>query len=57
MINKNFFRIEDINEIIYFLDKEYEKFEDKNILLTGGRGFLGRYFTQFFLNLFVFLIK
>ena len=48
MINNNFFRTEDIDEIINFLDKEYEKFENKNILLTGGRGFLGRYFTQFF---------
>ena len=51
MINNNFFRTEDIDEIINFLDKEYEKFENKNILLTGGRGFLGRYFTQFFLNI------
>ena len=51
MNNSQFFRKEDINEILYFVDNEYKKFNDKTILLTGGRGFLGRYFTEFFLSI------
>ncbi len=48
---KKFSNESDINEIIGFLDKEYQKFENKTILLTGGRGFLGRYFTEIFLKI------
>ena len=43
-----FLNSEDIIEISNFLRKEKFKFEGKTILLTGGRGFLGRYFTDIF---------
>ncbi len=51
MTIENFNIPSDIDEIIKFLDKEYQKFEGKTILLTGGRGFLGRYFTEIFLKI------
>jgi dTDP-glucose 4,6-dehydratase/UDP-glucuronate decarboxylase len=39
----------DINEIIKCVDNN--RFSDKTILLTGGGGFLGMYFTYYFLAL------
>ena len=38
----------DIANIISRLDAHIEKFNNKNILLAGGGGFLGFYFTKFF---------
>ena len=38
----------DIANIISRLDTHIEKFNNKNILLAGGGGFLGFYFTKFF---------
>ncbi len=46
-----FFLEKDIEEIIKFLEKEIYIFEDKRILITGGQGFLGRYFSQVFMYL------
>lgn len=51
MSDKQFFRKDDIREILSLVDNEYKKFNNKTILLTGGRGFLGRYFTEFFLSI------
>ena len=44
----NFFLESDLNEIISNLKEEIDLLAGKTILLTGGRGFLGRYFTSFF---------
>lgn len=38
----------DIKEIADSLGEEAHKFSGKRILITGGRGFLGRYFTEVF---------
>ena len=46
-----FFLEKDIKEIISFLGKDTIEFENKRILITGGRGFLGRYFTEVFKEL------
>ena len=39
----------DINEIINNIDNS--RFDGKNILLTGGGGFLGMYFVHYFISL------
>jgi len=44
----NFFLNSDIEEILNNLKNEIQLFSGKTIILTGGRGFLGRYFTTFF---------
>ncbi|MBL6863813.1 MAG: nucleoside-diphosphate sugar epimerase, partial [Rhodospirillales bacterium] len=41
----------DIQEITDRLATLAHKFSGKTILLTGGRGFLGRYFTEVFIHL------
>ncbi len=41
----------DIEEIVQNVKEIAPAFSGKKILLTGGRGFLGRYFTQVFLRL------
>jgi len=42
----------DIDEIIDGLPREFwERFSGRRVLLTGGRGFLGRYFTEVFVRL------
>ena len=38
----------DINEIISRLGDATQLFAGKTVLLTGGRGFLGRYFMEVF---------
>tara|TARA_A100001035_G_scaffold280356_1_gene285816 strand:- start:161 stop:1207 length:1047 start_codon:yes stop_codon:yes gene_type:complete len=38
----------DLEEIIIGLKREINKFSGKNILITGARGFLGRYFIDLF---------
>ncbi len=45
---ETFFLDGDIDEIIEGLGETAGAFEGKTILLTGGRGFLGRYFTAVF---------
>tara|TARA_B100000989_G_scaffold246712_1_gene193910 strand:+ start:4461 stop:5522 length:1062 start_codon:yes stop_codon:yes gene_type:complete len=44
----NFLLDSDLGEIINNLGNEIDSFSGKTVLLTGGRGFLGRYFTSFF---------
>ncbi len=41
----------DIAEIVEFLGEQAQTFSGKTILLTGGGGFLGRYFTAVFARL------
>ena len=41
----------DLEEITLELGEELKSFNGKNILITGARGFLGRYFIDFFLLL------
>lgn len=44
--------ISDIDEIIDGLPRPFwDRFSGKRVLLTGGRGFLGRYFTETFVRL------
>ncbi len=38
----------DINEIVERMGNDAQKFAGKTVLLTGGRGFLGRYFMEVF---------
>jgi UDP-glucuronate decarboxylase len=38
----------DIKEIVDTLGEEINAFSGKRVLITGGRGFLGRYFTEVF---------
>ena len=45
---KNFFIDSDIDEIITRTQDILEQFANKHIVLTGGRGFLGRYLTEIF---------
>ncbi len=45
---KKFFIETDITEIGANLKDLYQEFSGKRILITGGTGFLGRYFTQIF---------
>ena len=42
---------QDINTIISNLDKNINKFNNKTILFAGGGGFLGYYFSEFFIKL------
>lgn len=44
----NFFYPGDIEEIISALGQKAYEFEGKNILMAGGTGFLGRYFSETF---------
>ena len=41
---------DDIKQIVDNLSDISYKFSGKRILLTGGRGFLGRYFMEIFNN-------
>mgnify|MGYP001400960564 CR=1 FL=1 len=41
----------DLEKIVSDLNGQIDTFSGKNILITGARGFLGRYFTDFFLLL------
>jgi UDP-glucuronate decarboxylase len=45
---KNFFLSSDIDEIIERISNIATDLSGKNVLLTGGRGFLGRYFVEIF---------
>ena len=38
----------DINEILKNTNNLYELFAGKNILMTGGNGFLGKYLVEYF---------
>ena len=38
----------DINQIVKNIDDISHEFSGKTVLLTGGRGFLGRYFMRIF---------
>ena len=44
----DYFIDSDFDEIIEGLGAEVQKFAGKTVLLTGGRGFLGRYFSEVF---------
>ena len=41
----------DIDEICKSLGPQAKEFSGKRILITGARGFLGRYFTDVFMRL------
>ena len=41
----------DIEEIAQSLGDKAQAFSGKTVMLTGGRGFLGRYFTEVFSHL------
>ena len=41
----------DIEEIVTALDDKAQVFAGKTVMLTGGRGFLGRYFMEIFAHL------
>ena len=45
---KKFFIDSDIDEIIKRTQEILGRFSNKHIVLTGGRGFLGRYLTEIF---------
>ncbi len=45
---KNFLLKEDIQEILVNINDISASFSGKKVLLTGGRGFLGRYFMEIF---------
>ena len=42
----NLFLQNDIDEILKLAFKELNSLRDKKILLAGGKGFLGRYFSE-----------
>ena len=44
----SFLLSKDITQIVQNLDDIAHEFSGKRILLTGGRGFLGRYFMEVF---------
>ncbi len=44
----NFVLKSDVTEIVNRLGNSAQKLSGKTVLLTGGQGFLGRYFTEFF---------
>ena len=45
---KKFFLSSDIEEVIKNISTSAKDLSGKNVLLTGGRGFLGRYFVEIF---------
>ncbi len=45
---KNFFLSNDIDEVVERISTISKDLSGKNVLLTGGRGFLGRYFVEVF---------
>jgi UDP-glucuronate decarboxylase len=45
---KNFFLSSDIDEVVERMSNIAKDLSGKNVLLTGGRGFLGRYFVEIF---------
>ena len=45
---QNFLLPSDIDEVIQRINEPAREFSGKTVLLTGGRGFLGRYFTEVF---------
>jgi UDP-glucuronate decarboxylase len=45
---KNFFLSNDIDEVVERISSISKDLSGKNVLLTGGRGFLGRYFVEVF---------
>jgi UDP-glucuronate decarboxylase len=47
-MKKRFYLKNDLLEIVENLGEDYKLFEGKKILITGGRGFLGRYFLLVF---------
>ena len=44
----NFLLNDDIHQIVENLNDVSSQFSGKRVLLTGGRGFLGRYFMEIF---------
>ena len=44
----DFLLLSDIEEIVENISDVSNQFSGKTVLLTGGRGFLGRYFMQIF---------
>lgn len=52
-----FFLKSDVAEIAHRLGREAAAFEGKTVLLSGGRGFLGRYFTELFAYLNEHILK
>ena len=48
---KDFFLSSDIEEIVDRLGETAKQLAGKRVMLAGGRGFLGRYFTQIFAGL------
>ena len=47
----DFLLLSDIEEIVENISDVSNQFSGKTVLLTGGRGFLGRYFMQIFTTL------
>ena len=47
----------DIDEIVSRLSDQAADLEGRTVLLTGGRGFLGRYFTEVFAALNANILK
>lgn len=50
-LNVKFYRDEDIQEILKRVDDICDDLADKNVIITGARGFLGRYFIEIFKRL------
>ena len=44
----DFLLLDDIQEIVENINDVSNQFSGKTVLLTGGRGFLGRYFMEIF---------
>ncbi len=53
----NYLLNSDIQEVVDLLVEPAQKFSGKTILLTGARGFLGRYFTEIFNDLNMRVLK
>ncbi|MDP6175845.1 MAG: nucleoside-diphosphate sugar epimerase, partial [Rhodospirillales bacterium] len=53
----DFFLPSDIGEIASRLGETASGFSGKTVLLSGGRGFLGRYFTEVFAHLNANILK
>jgi UDP-glucuronate decarboxylase len=47
-MSKNFVQKKEVQEIVHGLGADVYKFEGKTVVMSGGSGFLGRYFQTFF---------